>query len=567
MRLLSTLGYFALGAALSLAVQAAVPPVATPNHAVEWSVTSARDRADPFNAIELDALVRDAAGRELRLPGYWAGGRSWRFRFSSPVAGVYSFRTVCSDSADTGLHAQTGTISIRAGGSAEEKNPLLRHGPLRLSANRRHFVHADGTPFFWLADSWWFGATARLRFPDEFATLTADRVAKGFSVIQLAAAFPCDIAPFDPRGANEAGHAWTAGYGAINPSYFDRLDERVRALVGASLVPNLVGAWGYYLPDMGVEKVKRHWRYLVARYGAFPVVWTLAGESTLTYYTAPVAQRAALQESQIQGWNEVALYLRRVDPFARLLTVHPGPNSGKLRPIADPSQLDFIFLQPGHSDWETLPQALDHLARARREFPRQPSLMGEVCFEGMHGGGSGPKIQRYLFWSTVLSGAPGFSYGTDTTWQFNRRDDPFGPSPHGMAWGNTPWDEGYRFPGSTHVGLGRKILADLPWWRLEPRQDWITPAATPTDVMKPFCAGIPRELRVIFLPKGQARWNAPFRLRALEPDVRYTARYVDPITGRAETPVPVVADAAGDWPLAYPPVLQDWVLVLRAEKP
>jgi len=191
-------------------------------------------------------------------------------------------------------------------------------------------------------------------------------------------------------------------------------------------------------------------------------------------------------------------------------------------------------------------------------------LMGEVNFEGMHGGGSGPKIQRFLFWSTVLSGAPGFSYGTDTTWQFNRRGDPFGPSPHGMAWGNTPWEEGYQWPGSTQVGLGRKILAGVEWWQLEPHQDWITPAATPTDFMKPFCAGSPGRLRVVYLPKGMPRWAGAFRLRALEPNVRYTARFVDPITGQTEPPLTVTPDASGDWPLPYPPILQDWVLVVRA---
>ncbi|MEY2878162.1 MAG: hypothetical protein RLZZ15_542, partial [Verrucomicrobiota bacterium] len=335
----------AAAVAATLAASAAAALSTTPHRVVEWSIASARDHPDPSNTVALDALIRSADGRELRLPGYWAGGREWRFRFSAAEPGGYSYTTACSDPADSGLHAQTGTITVVApapAAAAGERNPLHRHGPLRLSADRRHFAHADGTPFFWLADSWWFGATARLRFPDEFALLTADRVAKGFSVVQLAAAFPCDIAPFDPRGANEAGHAWTPGYGAINPAYFDLLDRRVRALVEAGLVPNLVGAWGYYLPDMGVEKMKRHWRYLVARYGAFPVVWTLAGESTLTYYTAPVADRAALKASQVQGWSEVARYLRNVDPFARLLTVHPGPNSGQLRPIADMALLDFV---------------------------------------------------------------------------------------------------------------------------------------------------------------------------------------------------------------------------------
>ena len=34
-------------------------------------------------------------------------------------------------------------------------NPLLKHGFLRVSANKRHFEHADGTPFLWLGDTWW----------------------------------------------------------------------------------------------------------------------------------------------------------------------------------------------------------------------------------------------------------------------------------------------------------------------------------------------------------------------------------------------------------------------------
>ena len=472
---------------------------------------------------------------------------------------------MCSDATDSGLHGQRGSITVTA--AADEKNLLLRHGPLRLSDDRRHFAHADGTPFFWLADSWWFGMSSRLRFPGEFRTLLDDRVAKGFSVIQFAIAFPCDIAPFDPRGANEAGHAWTAGFGSINPAYFDLADQRVRTIVDAGLVPNIVGAWGYYLPLMGVEKMKRHWRYLVARYGAWPVVWTVAGESTLVYYDfkAGSPEQAAARAAQVQGWSEVAKQLRATDPFHRLVTVHPGPNSGMMRPLTDMASLDFVFLQPGHSDWETLPVALEHLARARREFPDRPSLMGEVCFEGMHGGGSGPKIQRFLFWSTVLSGAPGFSYGTDTTWQFNRRDEPFGASPHGMAWGNIPWDEGYRWAGSTHVGLGRKILADIEWWRLEPHREWITPNATPADLMKPYCAGIPGRLRVVFLPKGQARWVQPFAMRGLEAGVRYTARYADPITGRSEPPIAVEPDSRGEWRLTYPPILQDWVLIMQAK--
>lgn len=541
-----------------------LPDLVAGDFLVEWGVTATRQRPDPWNEIELDAVVRNPAGQTWRVPGFWAGGNSWRFRFPAEVAGTYEYRTECSDAADSGLHGQAGRFVIAP--RPASPNPLVAHGSIRLSDDRRHFVHADGTPFFWLADQWWFAMSSRLSYPEDFNLLVRDRVAKGFSVIGFAIAFPCDIAPFDPRGANEAGDAWTAGFGTINPAYLDLTDRRVQALVDAGLVPSMVGAWGYYLPAMGVEKMKRHWRYLVARYGAYPVSWTVAGESTLPYYDLRngTPAYAAAKQMQVEGWSEVTRYLRTIDPFKRPLTVHPGPNSGDMRPIADMSQLDFIFLQPGHADWGTLGPALTHQANARQQFPGQLSLMGEVNFEGMHGGGSGPKIQRFLFWSTVLSGAPGFSYGTDTTWQFNTRERPFGPSPHGMAWGNLPWEDGYRWPGSTQVGLGRKILADVEWWRLEPRPEWVTPAATPKDFMKPFCAGIPGRLRILYLPKGMPRWGAPFRLLALEAGVRYTARFVDPITGTSEAPVEVTPDAKGSWELPYPPVFQDWVLILQA---
>jgi len=101
--------------------------------------------------------------------------------------------------------------------------------------------------------------------------LTADRISKGFTVIQIVAGLYPDMPPFDPRGANEAGFPWEKGYTRINPSYFDMADLRIRWLVNSGLVPCIVGCWGYFLNFAGIEVMKRHWRYLVARYGAYPV--------------------------------------------------------------------------------------------------------------------------------------------------------------------------------------------------------------------------------------------------------------------------------------------------------
>ena len=66
-------------------------------------------------------------------------------------------------------------------------------------------------------------------------------------------------------------------------------------LVDHGLVPCVVMAWGYHLPWTGPEMMKKHVRYVMARYGALPVVWCMAGEVNLPYYLEkgfPLAARS-----------------------------------------------------------------------------------------------------------------------------------------------------------------------------------------------------------------------------------------------------------------------------------
>ena len=151
--------------------------------------------------------------------------------------------------------------------------------------DRRHFEHADGTPFFWLGDTWWMGLCERLKWPEEFQTLDRDRKTKGFTVIQIVAGLYPDMPAFDPRGSNESGiplgSRTTAGFAR---SISIEADLRLAYLADQGLVPCVVMAWGYHLPWLGVERMKKHVRYVIARYGALPVVWCMAGEVNLPYY-------------------------------------------------------------------------------------------------------------------------------------------------------------------------------------------------------------------------------------------------------------------------------------------
>ena len=164
---------------------------------------------------------------------------------------------------------------------------------LKVGADGRHFQHADGTPFFWLGDTWWMGLCKRLSWPDGFETLTADRVHKGFTMVQIVAGLYPDMEPFDERGANEAGYPWERDFARINPAYFDMADVRIQHLADHGLAACIVGFWGYFIPRMGMDKVKQHWRYLIARWSAYPVVWCLAGEGTMPYYLSKTKEQDA----------------------------------------------------------------------------------------------------------------------------------------------------------------------------------------------------------------------------------------------------------------------------------
>ena len=114
------------------------------NCVTEYTFQSQKDYADPFNDIELSVFFVGPNGAEQTVPCFWAGGNEWRVRCSSPTTGTYRYESRCSDTSDGGLHGKTGELEIVP---YEGDNPLLQHGGVRVSDNKRHFEHQDGTPF------------------------------------------------------------------------------------------------------------------------------------------------------------------------------------------------------------------------------------------------------------------------------------------------------------------------------------------------------------------------------------------------------------------------------------
>ncbi len=508
---------------------------------------------DPFNELSLYATIENAK-QSWKVPVFWSGDNNWCIRFAPPNTGRYKLITYCTDQTNTDLHRQEIYFDVEDTSKPKKYPPTLT-----INQQTSTLQTESKKPFLWLADTWWMGLSDRLVYPHDFHTLTQDRKEKGFNVIMLVAGLYPDMDAFDKRAANKIGFVWEEGFERINPAFFDEADKRIEHLVSEGFTPCIVGAWGYYLLKMGEEKMRRHWEYLIARWGAYPVVWCAAGEAIMPYYLSKTPNED--KKRQKEGWTKIVRFIKDTDPFKRPITIHPTEVSREQ--ITQPELLDFELLQASHNGYESIFRGIKLIENSRKKEPKMPVIMGEINYEGIiHD--TGAEMQRFAFWSSMLGGACGFSYGANGIWQVNTPDKPFGASPHGGCWGNAPWQEAMEQKGSYQIGLAKKLLQTLPWEQMEPKPEWITPLKGSLDRDTPHIAGIEEQLRIVYFYGPVYPWSHRYRLLGLEAHVAYEAFFWDPRTAKRYPLGMVTATSQGEWDIPPLPTFEDWVLVLQA---
>src|SRR5438876_7862617 len=78
---------------------------------METTLQSSVTYGNPAQEASLEVTFVSPAGRNVRVYGFWDGASTWRIRFAPNEAGKWTYKTVCSDQKNTGLHGKTGEFT------------------------------------------------------------------------------------------------------------------------------------------------------------------------------------------------------------------------------------------------------------------------------------------------------------------------------------------------------------------------------------------------------------------------------------------------------------------------
>ncbi|MDQ3814109.1 MAG: DUF4038 domain-containing protein [Armatimonadota bacterium] len=504
-----------------------------------WSQTFAAVGAAPETALQVELTAPN--GQTRTILGYWDGGQTWGVRFRPDQEGTWRYRAISAPAVD-GLHGRQGTFSCQRTTATDR---FLQHGPVRVAANGYYLEHSDGTPFFWLGDTVWNGPMLSAR--DDWEIYLGDRVAKRFTLIQFNALAPWRTAPTDAEGQV----AFTGRDPIqINPRYFQRLDERMDAIAAHGLLAVPVLIWsltakdpGHYLSEADCIRLAR---YQVARYGAYHVVWILAGDN---HYKNADAER----------WKRIGRAVFDGQAHAPV-TTHPTGMNWPWESWREERWLDILGYQSGHGDGDAVLRWIHSGPPSQhwQEEPHRPRINLEPPYEGHRAYESKQPhtaytVRRACYWSLLNAPTAGLTYGGHGVWSWHTAPGQ-PPTNHGGSGVALTWREALDLPGSTHMKYLSEWFTSLPWWTLRPAQDMLASQPRSDDPAR-FVAAARSEtgdIAVLYLPVGGAVTLKPGAI-----GTGSRAEWFDPRSGQR-----IPADNADNAFRA--PDEQDWVLVLRS---
>jgi len=510
---------------------------------VEISLASSVSYTDPFLGVDVSATFTGPGGEVLTRPAFWDGGTTWKIRFAPTIVGTWTYLTTCSDATNTGLQNQTGNVQavIYTGNL-----PVYKHGFLKVSSNKRYMVYNDETPFFWLGDTHWqmsdYERDGECNYGDncgsQFRHVVKDRMAKGFTVYQT---YP-DAGVNDGGGNAHIANWWSTKYNRLDPVAFQKyFDPKMEYLADNGFVIALgCGVHWLSTESVGLTGMKMLAKYMVARYGAYPVVWI-------------TGQEVDIKPEEQAIWKEVAKTIDSNDGYKHPLTGHMSPTKYTW---GDETWHTWFAVQGGHGTTRTYcSQAL--YKGYFNYLPTQPFLESEAKYEDVDCGGLNDATdERIAAYKSIQCGSLGFTYGVSGIWAMKWDTKIAGWD----SYSKYPWYVGVDAPGSTYMKYLKQFYTSFAWENLVPRFSdpvWCSFVNPETSVL----SSTPDAERFVLYFYNTSLTTGT--LKNLTDSKIYCARWFDPATGKSILISDAIRSSGGNYTIPQKPDTNDWLLLVE----
>jgi len=364
-------------------------------------------------------------------------------------------------------------VTCLAVNGADKSRPLPQ---LKVSANHRFLMQADGKPFFYLGDTGWeifhrldrkqvveyLDVRARQRYNviqavalAEFEGLTAPNA---YGDLPLT-----DRDPTRPAVTPRANPNKPAEY-----DYWDHVDYVVDQANQRGIYIAMLPTWGAWVasgrndvPIFTVQNAQTYGEFLGKRYGKRGVLWLLGGDRSadgVEDIWRAMAKGIAIGVSGKEEYNAV------------LMSFHPRGGGTSSTWFHNDAWLDFNMHQTGHGLAPTV-QSWAKIAKDYERMPIKPVMDGEPLYEDHplafrakdNGYSFDAHVRQRAYWD-VFSGAFGHTYGNHAMWQFYQP---------GRKPVNGPlffWTEAIHRPGAGQMQYVRALIESRPFFSRVPDQ-------------------------------------------------------------------------------------------------
>ncbi len=559
-------------------------PSQTDNIRVEqWIANEIHFTADnsyqkPVYTQTFDVIfTNNTTGKTFTMPGFWNGGTEWVVRYALTEKGDWTYRTVFSDTADTGLHNKTGNIKCTAYTGDLD---IYKHGFVTTQPGKRYFVYSDGTPFFYLGDTHW---TLPMESIDSYGSIPAElaeqhnirsmfkfimdyRNDQGFTVIQSQ-----QLARYNGTSGNSwigtsgTSSLFTNGVTNTVLKQFKELDRYFQYIADIGLV-HAHSQFSYpeeliecNISDENLEKLCRFW---VARYAAYPVMWATVQEGDDDYYGYNG------NTVSTNKWIKVFQYIHQYDPYSHPSTCHQE-NAWNVR-VNNSAFKDlegYSFFAAQYSAFEVTEGSNQNWSMLK-EYWNASGARPVVNYEGRYDHyWCGTKTARAQGWTAYLNGIFGHGYGVQPIWSlFWAVNDGDYPATRNMAgeWFRTGdnWYEGLTAAGGRQISYIRKFFEEYEWWRMTPCFDGNTFYQPAGGASTYSVANIGSEVYFCYY-YGPNSNNAFGTLKRMN-NGTYTVKYFNPRSGMYnESLEKTINVTTGKYTITSKPDSNDWLIVVE----